>query len=412
MKNVLMILNYFYPDVASTAQLFTELCEKLQHEFNITVICAVPSYTGLENRCSFNKIINHDRYKNISVIRVGVSKVNKGSKFSRLKYILTYFLSALLAALKEKKFDLVFTISQPPILGGLLGVTIKFIKRTKLVYCIEDFNPEQIEAVGYFKNKLILDILRKIDNVSCKCADKIVVVGYDMQKTLLRRITNFDVSKSVVINNWVNEKEIYPLKKNNDGVQAFLKEHGLMNKFVIMYSGNLGLYYDLENLIKVIGYFKDNKDIAFVFIGEGAKKGFLTTYVKKNKMKNVMFLPYQPKEKLIYSLNSADLHIVTNAKGIKGVSVPSKIYSIMAVGKPILGILEKGSEAQLLIEKSGCGISIEPKKYKGVKKIFEQILSDKTSFLYKGKNGRVYLEDNLSMEDSISRYADVFKGVN
>lgn len=410
MKSILMILNYFYPDIASTAQLFTELCDNIKDDFNITVICTVPNYTGLEDISSYKKI-NYDNYKNIKVIRIKLDNVNKMSKLSRIKYITGYFINAFKLAINMEKTDLVFSISQPPILGGLLGALVKLIKKNKFIYCIEDFNPEQIIAVGYSKNKYLLSLAKFIDNMSCKYADKVILVGHDMQRTLFKRLKYFNKSKSIVINNWINEENIYPISKDNFKVKNFLKQNGLEDKFVIMYSGNLGLYYDLENLIKLFGKFKEEKDIVFMFIGEGAIKSKLKSYVIDNNIENIKFLSYQPKEQLIYSLNAADLHLVTNAKGIKGVSVPSKIYGVMAVGKPILGILEKGSEARLLIRLSKCGVVVEPERYELIEKNIKYIINNKEKIKSMGINGRNFLETNLSMKKSIEKYRDLFKKI-
>lgn len=413
MKSVLMIINYFYPDLASTSQLLTELCEKLENDFKITVICTVPSYTGFEvENDQWKNKLNYDVFRNnVNVIRIKTPKIDKSKKINRIKYASTYFILALYAALITKRTDVVFSISQPPILGGILGVITKYFKRNRFVYCIEDFNPEQIEAIKYFSNKIMIGVARFLDNKSCDYADKVIILGRDMQETLIKRNKNADIKKSVIINNWINEKKIYPIDKSNPHITSFLEQHHLSGKYIIMYSGNMGLFYDLENLIKVFAVFKDNDSIRFVFIGDGAKKAELVEYVKENNISNIVFLPYQPKETLIYSLNAADLHIVTNAKGIKGISVPSKVYGVMAVGRPVLGILENGSEAQMIIKESGCGVVVEPTMYDAVKSTLDQILNDKNGFRNKGANGRMYLEKHLSMIDSIKKYAEIFNQI-
>ncbi|GGH84242.1 glycosyltransferase involved in cell wall biosynthesis [Pullulanibacillus pueri] len=179
-----------------------------------------------------------------------------------------------------------------------------------------------------------------------------------------------------------------------------------------MYSGNLGLFYDLENLIKVTKDFIDQPDIVFVFIGEGAMKQKMQDYVTENQISNVLFLPYQPKEFIKYSLNVADLHLVVNQKGIKGVSVPSKIYGVMAAGKPILGVLEQGSEAQRLIDESGCGHVVEPQDYENIVetiKYFYELDREKRKQI--GLNGRQYLEKHLRRETSINKYREVLKSL-
>jgi glycosyltransferase involved in cell wall biosynthesis len=411
MKNrkIIFVINYFYPDLASTGQLMTELCLDLQHDFDITVIAAQPGYAGEEIKAK--KIFEVDYLENIKVVRLRLPKVDKTSKLSRMKYIFSYFILANIALLKEKA-DIIYTISQPPILGGLIGTIGKFIKRSKHVYNIQDFNPEQAEAISYTNKQFILEVARAIDKLNCQYADQIVVVGHDMAETLKKRFNNKKVPNHVVINNWTNEKEIVPLDKNELHVAEFLERHNLTDKFIVMYSGNLGLYYDLENIIKVTNEFRNYKDLVFVFIGEGAVKKQMQQYVKENRIENVLFLPYQPKESIKYSLNAADVHFVVNQKGIKGVSVPSKIYGVMAAGKPILGVLEQGSEAQLLIDKSNCGVVVEPKDYKGIVEAIKYFYSlDREQRKQMGLNGRAYLEKYLKRETSINKYRNLLKSI-
>ena len=135
-------------------------------------------------------------------------------------------------------------------------------------------------------------------------------------------------------------------------------------------------------------------------------------YVKEKSLSNVLFLPYQPKDFIKYSLNAADIHLVVNQKGIKGVSVPSKIYGVMAAGKPILGVLEQGSEAQILIEKSNCGIVVEPQNYQDIISAIEYFYKMKNVKLkHLGLNGRKYLEENLRKNSSINKYREAFNKV-
>ena len=398
-KKVLVYAHYFYPDVASTGQILTELCLSIKDEFDITVICTVPSYTGKVDDKYKSKRLYIENFENINIYRVRVPEFDKSNKISRIKNIVTYFFNAIYATLKVGKQDVIFTISQPPILGGLLGVLGKIIKNCKLVYNIQDFNPEQIEAVGYNKSKLLLHILRKIDNYSCKMSDAVVVVGRDMQKTLIKRFKGKKVPYNIVINNWADEKKLFPLPKDHLKVKKFREHYGLTDKFVIMYSGNLGLYYDLENIIKVMGEFKDRDDICFAFVGEGAIKNKLIEYVKTNNINNIKFIPYQAKDDLIYSLNAADVHIVCNSKGIKGVSVPSKLYGIIAVNKTILGILEEGTEARLLIEDFNCGICVTPGDYKQIRNIIYEIIENKNLFTTKYiENKKLFLSKEISIE--------------
>ena len=156
--------------------------------------------------------------------------------------------------------------------GGLLGVWGKWVKHTKYIYNIQDFNPEQVLAVGYTKSKFITDAMMWFDKFSCKRSDLVITVGRDLVETVENRFKGKKVPKTVMINNWIDENEIYPLDESNERVVAFKKKYGLDGKFVIMYSGNIGLYYDLENLIKVVEKFKagtKTADIYRTLISEG-----------------------------------------------------------------------------------------------------------------------------------------------
>ena len=403
-KKLLVYAHYYYPDVASTGQILKELCEGMKDAFDITVICVVPSYSGVIDEKYKTQRIYNEEINGINVIRVRVPEFQKSNKLSRIKNLLSYFFNSLLATLKLEKHDYIFTISQPPILGGLLGVLGKWIKGGKLIYNIQDFNPEQTMAVGYSKNKLLLSSVMMLDKFSCKKSDEVIVVGRDMQETLKNRFNNKKVPKNTFINNWIDEKEIYPLEQNHHKIVAFKKKYNLQDRFIIMYSGNIGLYYDLENIIKVIGKFNGIDDVVFAFVGDGTVKNKIENYVKENKLSNVTFIPYQDKADLVYSLNAADIHWVVNAKGIKGVSVPSKLYGVMAAGKPVLGVLDKGSEARLIVDECNCGLCTEPGNYDEIYKKIDFILNNKEEIKRLGINGRNYLESNLTKDVSINKY--------
>lgn len=406
-RKLLMYTNYFYPEVATTGQILTELAEGLSTTFDITVICEVPSYAQDIEKCYKKQRFYFERYKEMNVLRVRVPEVNKQSRFSRIKYILSYFLNCIWATYKVGKFDLVFTVSQPPILGGILGVIGKKVTGGKLMYQIMDFNPEQTIAVNYASNRLILEAMMWWDKRSCRKSNIVVTLGRDMQETLQNRFRGERVPNNVVINNWIDEEDIHPLPSDDKKVLEFKEKYGLAHKFVIMTSGNIGLYYDFENILKVMTKFRNDSSVAFVFVGDGSIKPKLQEYVNKHKISNVFFIPFQEKKDLVYSLNAADVHIVTNAKGIKGVSVPSKIYGILAVNKPVWGILEKGSEAWRIIEESNCGVLVEAGDNEGMEDSLAKIIEHKQDFVNKHSTGREFLLKGLTKNQSIHAYEKV-----
>lgn len=411
-KRLLIYAHYYIPDTASTGQILRELAEGMLDKFDITVICVVPSYLGSVEDNYKTKKYYKEEINGVKVLRIRVPEFSKTNKKSRVKNIVSYFFGAMGATFKVGKMDYVFSISQPPILGGMLGVWGKWVKHAKYIYNIQDFNPEQVLAVGYTKSKLITDVMMWIDKFSCKRSDLVITVGRDLAETMERRFKRKKVPKTVMINNWIDEKEIYPLDENNEKVLAFKKKYDLDGKFVIMYSGNIGLYYDLEKLIEVVERFKpgtkaaDSREIVFAFVGAGSMLDKLMRYVKLHSMDNVVFIPYQDKADLIYSLNAGDIHWCVNAKGIKGVSCPSKAYGIMAAAKPILGVLESGSEVCSLIEDTRSGLCCEPGEYDKVEENIRWFIDNVGNSELKamGARGRENLEKNLTKNVSVKKY--------
>lgn len=411
-KKILIYAHYYIPDVASTGQILRELAEGLLTDFDVTVICVVPSYEGTVAPEYKTKRFYKEEINGVKILRVRVPEFSKASKLSRIKNIVSYFFGAAIATFKVGKQSYVFSISQPPILGGLLGVWGKLVKRAKFIYNIQDFNPEQTIAVSYSKNKAVLKLLMFLDKFSCRCSDLVVTVGRDLVETLNHRFGGKRVPKCALINNWIDEKEIYPLPKDNAGVLEFKNNQTLNDKFTIMYSGNIGLYYDLENILKVLEKFPegtktpDGREVAFAFVGAGSIKDKLQDYAEAHGMKNVYFIPYQDKEKLIYSLNAADVHWCVNAKGIKGVSCPSKFYGIAAVAKPVLAVLEQGSEVRMIIEETECGKICDPADYDALQEniawFIENAASDELTTM--GNRGYEYMKQNLTKDISIEKY--------
>ena len=297
----------------------------------------MPSYLGVIKDKYKTQKYYKEEINGVKVLRIRVPEFRKTNKKSRVKNIVSYFFGALGATFKVGKMDYVFSISQPPVLGGLLGVWGKWVKHAKYIYNIQDFNPEQVLAVGYTKSKFVIDVMMWFDKFNCKRSDLIITVGRDLVETVEDRFKGKKAPKTVMINNWIDEKEIYPLEEGNERVVAFKEKYSLDGKFVIMYSGNIGLYYDLENLIKVVEKFgtgtktADGREVVFAFVGAGSVLKTLEDYVADHRMENVVFIPYQDKADLIYSLNAGDVHWCVNAKGIKGVSCPSNVYLKLSV---------------------------------------------------------------------------------
>lgn len=428
-KKLLIYAHYYVPDVASTGQIYKELAEGLLDFFDITVICAVPSYYGLIDPAYKTKKYYYEVINGVKVIRVRVPEFVKGDKRSRIHNIFSYFWGAIGATAKTGQADYILALSQPPILGGMLGVWGKWTKHAKLVYNIQDFNPEQTIAVGYSNNRFVLRAMLALDKFSCRRSNLVITVGRDLVEQMHRRFQGRKIPRTVMINNWIDENETYPLPAYDPNVIKFKEKYNLNGKFIIMYSGNIGLYYDLSNIIKVIRNFKkgysedgsyeigprtaDGREVVFAFVGGGSVKDELEQYAKANQMENVIFIPYQEKKDLIYSLNAGDVHWCVSGKGIKGVSVPSKVYGIMAVGKPALAVLEERTEAREIIEECQCGKCCNPGDYEGINSEIEWFIQNAGSKEMEamGQRGRQYLLEKLTKEKSIEKYRKAFESI-
>lgn len=413
-KKLLIYAHYYIPDTASTGQILRELAEGMLDKFDITVICVVPSYLGTVEDKYKTKMFYRENINGVDILRIRVPEFSKTNTMSRVKNILTYFFGAIIATFKVGKQDYVFSISQPPILGGLLGVWGKRMKRAKFIYNIQDFNPEQVLAINFSKNKLITGAMMFFDKFSCRQSNLIITVGRDLVQTVHNRFKGKKVPKTVMINNWIDEKEIYPVEADNPKVMAFKEKYGLQDKFVIMYSGNIGLYYDLENLMKVIEQVNpdiktaDGREVVFAFVGAGSVLDKLVAYKEEKHMDNVVFIPYQDKANLIYSLNAGDVHWCVNAKGIKGVSCPSKYYGIAAAAKSVLAVLEKDSEIRCIIEETEGGLCAEPGDYEVVAKNLRWFIENAGTgkVVAMGERSRENLVKNLTRDVSVKKYAE------
>ena len=191
---------------------------------------------------------------------------------------------------------------------------------------------------------------------SYQLASEVITISSVMKKVIARSI---DEDKIKVIYPWVDISFIKPLKKSENW---FVKKHGLTDKKVILYSGNMGITHDLMTLMETAKELqKIENSFHFLFIGGGTQKESLQDFKEKHNLTNVSFLPYQDPEVLPFSFASADFGVVSLGSGAEGLSVPSKTFYLLSSGAAIIAITESGSEIESLVNENNCGISIQPK---------------------------------------------------
>ena len=379
--NILFFNRSFYPDVEATGQFLTELCEDLTDKGHAVTVVAGRSYHLNNGSNAF--LIKREKYKSINIVRAIGTTLPKQFLLFRLINLGTYFLSAFVSGfLVKHKVDIVITQTDPPV-SGLLGIFFSKWYKAKFVYYCQDIFPDVGIITGELTNPTLNFLLKKVNLISFKKADKIICIGESMGKRIIGKKINAD--KIAVIHNWADIKNLYPVKKEDN---EFIHSHNLLNKFVVMYSGNVGLTQNLEKLIAVANYFRNREDIKFLIVGEGARKASLQKLVVKLNLLNVEFLPYQFKEELRYSLSSADIHLIPFKKGLTGVMVPSKIYSILACGRPFIAWVDSDSEISKIAERFKCGIIVPPDEIEDIIKGVEWAVNHHNELSQMGENGR------------------------
>ena len=345
MKTKLLVLSqFFYPDKLSTGKVLAELILGLDEEkFDVKVISGRRLYQDK------SKIVlpKYEKIKNVSIHRVLKTVMPKEKAWGRLFNYIAFFLACSGKICKTRiheKMDVILTVSNPPIIP-LIGALLKNDKN-KFVYLIHDLYPDIAIKLGVVSEKNILSrVMFKVNRFVFRKADKIIVLGRDMKEYL---INNYQVSenKISVITNWSKDLDI---QKNNR-----------KDRFKLLYTGNLGRFHDLEIAVEVAQLFKE--DMELIFVGEGAKKEYLIELVKEKDIKNVEFFTYLDDEEYKKILSDADALLLSLEKGLAGLAVPSKFYTYLAAGKPVVAITDQKSEIALTINEEKCGIVVQHDK--------------------------------------------------
>ena len=193
---------------------------------------------------------------------------------------------------------------------------------------------------------------------------------------------------------------------------VFLAEHGIQDRFIVMYSGNLGRVHEFPTIVEMIRRTATLRDICFCFIGEGYEKSWLQSTAEREGCKNVLFLPYQPKEQLRFSLSAADVHLVSLRLHIGGLSVPSKIYGIMASGRPVIFIGPDDCDTAHVVREAACGHVVRPGDSNGAMEALLECYRDPATRARMGKAGRDYFERYCDRRIATHRFWQVLQEMN
>jgi len=357
-----LVSQYFYPEMISTGHILTELLVELRQQgVKTSVICAQPTYYSTE------KVPHRMTYEGIDIVRTWNTRYDKNSWPGKLFNSLTFFFHALIMTMNKRSRGPLVLVTNPPFLG-ILGPLVFGLEKRPFLIIIHDLYPDIAVAMGFFKSRSpVVSIWRALNRLIFRKAANIIVLGRDVQKVVLEQIPQMHHHKVVYIPNWADASLIFPVSHADN---PFIEQLDLKNKFIVQYSGNMGLTHDMESLIESAVELQKDPGVHFLLIGGGGKLEKLRKMVYCYGLNNTTFLPYQPREKLAYSLGASHVSIISLEKEAMGLSVPSKLYGIMASGRPIIGVIPENSEVAMTIKEARCGLIIPPKE---VEKLAEAI---------------------------------------
>jgi colanic acid biosynthesis glycosyl transferase WcaI len=324
----------------------TELCDDLSEDHEITIIAGPSYHAGTRP----SRPWRYERRGRVSIIRTWGTKFPKANLAGRIVNLGTYYALAAIATIPLRRPDVIVAETDPPLLGALAAL-LKRRWRCRLVYSVQDLFPDIAIANGHLRSRFLLDLLKRGNGIAFKHADRILALGHDMAERIVAK--GVASGKVAVMPAWVDCGAIHPVASNPFRAQ-------FSDKFVVMYSGNLGFSQQLESVLQAAEQLRDDPRLLFVLIGEGACKDQLVARAAARGLTNVIFLPYQPKESLAESLSAADLHLIPLAPGTAGCIVPSKIYAILAAGRPFVAMMEEHAEVARLACEHNVGFVVKP----------------------------------------------------
>jgi len=351
-KKILVINQYYYPDFASTGQYAHDICLGLvKYGFSVTVITGMPSYSENSPDAPF-----FEEIEGIKIYRVSLGGV-KGREDKRIRF--KGYVKFLIGAWKKAKeilnrenFDIILTFHNPPFVGFLGSLLAKKYKM-KFIYIPYDIHPDILLKTGWKIPKIFTYLWEIINKFTFKIAAKIIVLSEGMKKTLVEN-KKVPENKVTIIPLWGKPEVRLDTESSLIRKELNIKDDELL----LLYAGNMGVLYPLEIILDSAKKL-NNIPVKFLFIGDGVKKKSLLEKVEKENIKNVYFLPFQNEKKFVQILNSSDICIVIINKSLQNLAFPSKTFTFLSAGKPVITIANPDADIVKMISQYDCGWSVK-----------------------------------------------------
>lgn len=400
-KNLWIVTELYYPEETSTGYYLTRIGEGLAGDFNVKVLCGQPNYSGRGVRAPKKEV-----HKNVEIFRAFGTTLDKNVILYRLINMLTLSFSVFWKALFNfQKGDKILVVTTPPSLPFIMAFA-SLIRGGSYVLLIHDNYPEILIAVGKTKeSSLLVKVLDFFNRWLYKYASKIIVVGRDMRLLVEKKTEGLDIPIDY-IPNWAELEQVNPQPRAEN---RLLKELKLQEKFVFLYAGNMGHPNDLESIVECAGKLKHDEKFHFVFLGAGVKRKWLEREVEKNDLTNVTLLSPRPRSEQNDFLNACDVAIVSLVKKMRGVSMPSRTYNILAVGKPVLALAEEDSEVAEVVREDNVGWIVPPNEPEKLLRTIKKIYEEREKIAGMEKSARQAALEKYSLETAISNYKKTLK---
>ena len=404
-RQIWVISELYFPEETSTGYFLTKIAEGLAESYPTNVLCSQPTYAARGLRSPVTELRN-----GVHIQRCRSTTLDRTIIPFRLINLITISLSIFLTAVSRlSKGDCVLVVTNPPLLPFLVAAACK-LRGVRCLLLIHDVYPEVLVASGMARaDALVVRLMAKVNNWLYRSADRIIVLGHDMKQLVVKKLKHGE-GRTVIITNWADIDIVRPGSRQQN---RLLTDLGLQDKFVLQYSGNMGYTHGLEMLVEsaaTVG--TPGKDVHFLFIGSGSKKRWLEDLVRSKGLHNVTILPKQPRSDLSDCLNACDVAIISFIPGMAGISVPSRMYNIMAAGKPIIAVADSESELARVIREEDIGWVVAPGDFDGLNAAIKSAQSDPDRLLRMGHRARRAAETKYSFERVKKAYKDVIASLN
>ncbi|MGH7264420.1 MAG: glycosyltransferase family 4 protein [Candidatus Rokuibacteriota bacterium] len=403
----LSILNFYYaPDFSADVPILSGLVDGLAargHE--VRVIAAAPHRQGGRVWPEYRgRPFWREEAGRVRVERTWVYSRPDMSMRGRAWNYLSYSMLAVPAALRGPRPDLLFVPTPPPNMG-LTGMLAAFARRVPFVLNVQDMYPDVAVRAGVLRAGRVVSAFQRMENAVYRRAARVTVVSEGFRRNL--RAKGVAESKLAVIPNFVDTDLIRPLPPDT----SLRRDLGLGDRTVVLYAGSLGHPQGLDRVLEAAALLRDRGDLVFLFVGDGSRKTELEALAREWSLPNVRFLPPRPWEEVPQVLATGDISLVPLRKGFGLETVPSKLYGIMASGRPVITSVDRGCDTWMLAETAGCGLGVSPEDSRELAVAIARLADDPTLARRLGDAGRTYAVEHFSRARVVDRYEALFDEV-